>query len=281
MKTRKLSVIAVVASLVLATLAGCSKKNEPVGTVTDACGNQYNYVKIGNQYWLAENMRCNRYDTQSELAGATVPVYTAPSEEELVYTPYYVDSSNRSLWSTDQFAGNLSADQVAKLGYLYNWGAAVGLETKSEVQEQAEAFSRSRQGICPNGWHIPTDAEWAALKNFIENTDGKGRNTAGKHLKTTSGWNESTKNDDIYAFGAFPSGRSTGSSVDAIGIESCYWTATPCPYTIIDLKDPLTGKVIAIINLNANYFYLSKDANLLYSNLQDKSHAKSVRCVKN
>jgi membrane protein implicated in regulation of membrane protease activity len=64
-------------------LVGCNKKNEPTnednasqaqiaGTVTDICKNTYNSVKIGEQYWMAENMRCNKYDTESERPNATL-----------------------------------------------------------------------------------------------------------------------------------------------------------------------------------------------------------------
>lgn len=265
MKTRKLSIIAVVVSLVLATLAGCSKKNEPVGTVTDACGNQYNYVKIGNQYWLAENMRCNKYDTQSERAGETIS-----TSDEAVYTPYYTDASDKSKWSASQFSGGLSSDQIVKLGYLYNWAGAVGLITEKGVLEKIDAFNGNRQGICPNGWHVPTSNEWSELKTYIENKDGKGKNTAGKHLKTTSGWYSSNKSDDIYSFAAIPSGRSDCSLVDAIGLEADYWTASPCALTIVDETNP-----------ESDYFYMSNSSDLLYSIHQSKTLAKSVRCVMN
>lgn len=275
MKTRKLSIFAVVTSLVLATLAGCSKKNEPVGTVTDACGNQYNYVKIGNQYWLAENMRCNKYDTQSECAGGTIS-----TSDEPVYTPYYTDASDKSKWSATQSAGNLTNEQISKLGYLYNWAGAVGLITEDGVLGKIDAFSGNRQGICPNGWHIPTGNEWSELKEYIESKDGKGKNNAAKYLKTASGWYSSTKNDDSYAFAAVPSGRSDCSSVDAIGIEAHYWTASPCAFTIIIDIDPDTG-VETKTNPHADYFYMSNNSNLLYSIYQSKTLAKSVRCVRN
>ncbi|MBQ3930042.1 MAG: hypothetical protein II708_03730 [Paludibacteraceae bacterium] len=275
MRTRKLSIFAVVASLVLATLAGCSKKNEPVGTVTDACGNQYNYVKIGNQYWLAENMRCNRYDTQSERAGETIS-----TSDESVYTPYYTDASDKAKWSAPQFTGALSSEQIAKSGYLYNWAGAVGLITEKGVLEKIDAFSGNRQGICPNGWHVPTSVEWSELKTYIENRDGKGKNTAGKHLKTASGWYSSNKSDDIYSFAAIPSGRSECSAIDAVGLEADYWTASPCVVTIVDVTDPDTG-VKTQTDPESDYFYMSNSSDLLYSIHQSKTFAKSVRCVRN
>ena len=102
-------------------------------TVTDACGNKYGTVQIGDQVWLTENMRCNKYDSQSERKGATIP-----TSNTTLYTPYYKTGSN---------------------GHLYNWSAAVGLTTEVQVKAQTSEFSGRRQGICPNGWHVPTSAE--------------------------------------------------------------------------------------------------------------------------
>lgn len=74
MKIKKFTLFAVSAVLMLATFISCGNKSKnependgPAGTVKDICGNTYNYVKIGTQYWLAENMRCDKYDTKSEL----------------------------------------------------------------------------------------------------------------------------------------------------------------------------------------------------------------------
>lgn len=275
MKLNRINVIAASAMLVLAVLAGCSnKKNEPVGKVKDACGNEYNYVKMGDQYWMAENMRCNKYDSWSELSGETIDV-----SKEAVYTPYYTDASDQTQWSSAAFSGGLSSGQVSKLGYLYNWAAAVGIATEIMTLKQYDAFENKRQGICPNGWHVPTSTEWAVLKDFIENRDGKGKNTAGKHLKTTSGWYGNKKNDDIYSFAALPSGRSNVVMIDAVGKEAHFWTATPCVLTIETVTDEETKETYKI-NKQSDFFFMASDRDILDSNHNSKTLAKSVRCVK-
>ncbi len=221
-------------------LSACKKDsgNEPSPTpgptptdkVTDACGNTYPVVKIGEQYWMAENLRCNKYATESEAYNASwLTNNTIPTSEKKAYTPYYTDASDKSKWDKEyDYSDNLTETQVKKLGYLYNWAAAVGV---ADGQKQTTAFSGNRQGICPNGWHVPSRAEWQKLVDYIEKTDGKGIDTAGKHLKTTFGWYSGDSyyesGLDTYGFAALPACYADGSSVGNVGVHTDFWTAAP------------------------------------------------------
>ncbi|MBQ6731842.1 MAG: Ig-like domain-containing protein [Paludibacteraceae bacterium] len=233
-------------------------------TIKDCEGHSYPIVKIGNQIWMAENLRCTKYDTESERAGATLS-----TSKESTYAPYYTDASDRSNWKSTEYSSNLSDEQVKKLGYLYNWAAAVGLATESEAKGQTSAFSGNRQGICPNGWHIPKGAEWVALKTYIEETDGKGGATAGKHLKTTSGWysggGDYKAGADTYSFAALPAGHAYGSTVSLVGYYANFWAATP------DDSDSADDRI-----LHYGYDYLDYTIPSCY-----KYYAQSVRCVRN
>lgn len=218
MKIKKFTLFAVSAVLMLATFISCGNKSKnependgPAGTVKDICGNTYNYVKIGTQYWLAENMRCDKYDTKSERAGATLS-----TSESTTYAPYYSDGRD----ATTSYSDNLTSDQRSKLGYLYNWAATVGIESASEAQNKTSSFIGNRQGICPNGWHVPTSAEWSTLENYTGSS-------VGKKLKNASGWYSDGNGTDDYLFAALPAGFAFGSTVADVGMDSSFWTATP------------------------------------------------------
>lgn len=262
----------------IAFLASCNKKNEPEnsdtpqndetsGTIKDICGNTYNYVKIGEQYWMAENMRCNKYDTQSERPNATI----ATTSESYSYAPYFINASDKSTWDDDcLYSESLTDTQIQKLGYLYNWAAAVGLETEADALAQVTEFNGKRQGICPNGWHIPTKAEWNVLIDYAG-----GQSIAGKKLKATSGWSNADgyliPGVDAFGFAALPAASGNGNHVGCLGIVAYFWTATP-------------GKKMTSSNENdASYFYMYGDANELLDDGMSptKNQSFSVRCVKN
>lgn len=271
MKTVKL--ISIVLAGVMLVFSACKKDNgkepSPAGNVTDACGITYPIVKIGEQYWMAENLRCNKYANLSEaynaswLTNNTIPT----SDNRIVFTPYYTDASDRSNWNSFSkiFGMNLTDAQVAKLGYLYNWAAAVGV---ADGRKQATVFSGTRQGICPNGWHIPSRAEWQTLEDYIENADGKGTDTAGKHLKTNYGWYDGADNCkpglDTYGFVALPPGYANGSSVYNVGCCALFWTATAYESNSYDAY--------------SRYLSFSDDFLLDCSNPENRG--QSVRCLK-
>jgi len=115
--------------------------------------------------------------------------------------------------------------------------------------------------VCPTGWHLPSDAEWSTL----EATAG-GSSTAGKHLKSKSGWNSynGIENLDTYGFSALPggSGGSDG-SFGGVGNYGDWWSATERDVTLAYYRC-------------IHYDYDRVDN---YSNY--KSVLRSVRCLQN
>ena len=214
----------------------CSKNEDlpltpsDTGTVTDCQGNSYKTVKIGDQWWMAENMKCTLYDTESERSNVQIPATTRPGS--LNSGPFYTDVSD----SITPYSDNLTSDQRSKLGVLYTWAAAVGISSQTNATAQTTDFPGNRQGICPNGWHIPTDAEWTVLINLLG-----GSKQAGTAMKTPDGWYKG-KNYVVGVnsskFSVLPGGYDQGTTVAAggstvllpsiygIGFEADFWSAS-------------------------------------------------------
>ncbi len=131
-------------------------------TVTDIDGNVYHEVTIGTQTWMVENLKTTKYRNGDAI-------------------PYVADNATWSaLTSGAQAAYNNDAANATKYGLLYNWYAV--------------ADSRN---IAPTGWHVPTDAEWTTLENYLiangYNFDGRTTyNNIAKSLAATTDWYTST-----------------------------------------------------------------------------------------
>lgn len=235
-------------------------KPSPTPSSNEKCkAADYKQVKINGKMWMAENYRCSKYDTESEAFKAGIKTVTTKKEEDY-YPAYYVDATIVDNWdqASQKAAGILTKEQIKKFGYLYNWSAAVGL---ANGISQRDEFSGVRQGICPNGWHIPTATEFYLMKKYILDSDGSGFDTAGTHLKTTTGWKQGD-GLDTYEFAALPSGRAFGGSLEYFTTDAWYWTATVTSQS------------------EANFYKLSTGPNFQQGTLT-KGYAFSVRCVKN
>jgi uncharacterized protein (TIGR02145 family) len=113
-------------------------------------------------------------------------------------------------------------------GMLYDWATAMALPDCGYGGIPCSwQIGANHQGICPSGWHIPSNAEWTTLTNFV------GSN-AGTKLKATSGWNNysssSGNGTDAFEFAALPGGYdpsdlSGGSFID-VGNNGIWWSAT-------------------------------------------------------
>ncbi|MCQ2360615.1 MAG: hypothetical protein MJ009_03930 [Paludibacteraceae bacterium] len=188
-------------------------------TVTDCQGYVYPVVKIGKQYWISENMQCTKYDTQSEKAGIVLQASKG-----------YIDGRHSAGYN------ELSNSKRARLGLLYNWSAAMGY-SENETKQQNGKYIGKRQGICPNGWHIPSRSEYVELVNSCG-----GEEVAGQHLTSSIGWYEDVgSGDNKCGFSALPSGYSNGDEVNGVGYLCYLWTcdASDEDLTFIRIIDPL------------------------------------------
>ena len=218
-------------------------------TVTDVDNNVYNTVQIGQQCWMAENLRTTKYadGTVIPLGGSTTSTTTAYR-----YRP-----------------NNLSSN-VSTYGYLYNWKAVMRNNNSSSANPSGV------QGVCPTGWHVPSDAEWTQLTDYVGSQSGYQCSSSsiyiGKALASTTGWETSTlicsvgnnqSTNNVTGFNARPAGQNDGSGYYDFGSMARFWSSTQA-----------SGS-------NAHIRYLYCIYNGVYSYDYNKSYAFSVRCLRN
>lgn len=230
-------------------------------TVTDHEGNVYNTVQIGNQCWTRENMRC----TTSPSTGTLILEYPAGYYSYTGKKAYYVNGDSAN---------------TATYGLLYNWAAAIdtfhtdyGETSTSASHVLSVTFSGNRRGICPAGWHVPSNAEWTQLTNYVYNNGYQCSGCSGtinaakadciaKALASQTGWNSSgstyavgndPSTNNATGFSAVPAGYYTGSGSSGyyaggytFGTNTHYWSSTQSsntPYALVHYLSYSTGYV--------------------------------------
>ena len=204
----------------------------------DRDGQTYKTVKIGDQVWMAENLN-------------------------------YADSAKTPSLLGRSWCYNDSSKYCEKYGRLYTWAAAIDSVALYDGDYGADCgYGKSCmlplvkvQGICPNGWHLPETTEWSTLFDEVG-----GRLTAGKVLKSQTGWYNDGNGIDAVGFTALPGGDrdNYGKFSGAGGCYANFWTAT-------------NGS-----DLEAYYVSMSCSYGD-YAHPNDKSgkyYGHSVRCVK-
>ena len=194
-------------------------RNTPIdcGVVTDIDGNRYNTVVLGEQCWMRENLRATRF-----ADGTEIPVGNT--------------SSMNQSYRYDGYANPLTPELFARHGYMYNWTAVMHGAPGSSTNPSGV------QGVCPNGWHVPSKAEWEQLVTYVRGVSrfwcGGNSNYLVKALASTEGWNGvssyyscrpgyNPSANNATRFSAVPTGyyNSNGNFYD-FGNRSEYWTTT-------------------------------------------------------
>lgn len=178
-----------------------SNKVKTTGKIKDVDGNWYKTVKIGEQRWMAENLKTTRY-SNGDLIGTTDPVD--------------LDLST--------VGGNIK----------YQWPAG-GEESYVAVYGRYYTYSTitDDRKICPKGWRIPTDDEWTTLTNYIggESYGGKLKSTGTIEGLDGLWYYPNTGATNETGFTALPSGyRFFDGTFFDIGLYGYWWSSTVSDY---------------------------------------------------
>ncbi len=165
---------------------------ESCGTI-DYGGQIYQTVIIGSQCWMAENLNI----------GSFIPRVQDQTDNDTIEKYCY------------------TAGACVVYGGLYQWDEMMQYVT-----------TEGTQGICPPGWHLPSDAEWCILENEMDtgsvscSSTGYRGTDAGKRLKATTRWLQNT-GTDVFGFAALPGGyRFTDGGFYGVGYDGFWWSST-------------------------------------------------------
>jgi uncharacterized protein (TIGR02145 family) len=160
----------------------------------DIDNNTYKTVPIGTQQWMAENLKVTKYND-----GTIIPNITDDTQWSNLRSGAWAYYKN-------------DAANNAKYGILYNWYAV-------------SKTSNGNKNVCPTGWHLPTDAEWTVLTDYLG-----GESVAGGKMKEvgTTNWNSSNTNaTNTSLFTGLPGGyRISNGDYTTIGGGGNWWSST-------------------------------------------------------
>jgi uncharacterized protein (TIGR02145 family) len=116
-------------------------------------------------------------------------------------------------------------------GRLYNWATAMALPNCGYGTSCGSQIGANHRGICPVGWHIPSNADWDKLMRYADGSSGTSSPydspTAGRYLKATSGWSGGGNGSDAFGFSALPGGYGGSSGdFDDVGNYGYWWSAS-------------------------------------------------------
>jgi uncharacterized protein (TIGR02145 family) len=233
-KFARLACLALAATALLSSCdSSTGSTNVTYGTLSDVRdGKTYKTVTIGTQTWMAQNLNYRNTTGSSDTFG----------------TCY-----------------KFRADSCAKYGRLYTWMAAV--DTGSGFGEDSVKIALPRTGICPSGWHVPSDTEWGTLIAFA------GSGSARIRLSSTTGWDTTLCSalgwTDNYGFRVLPAGSANVTDItDTVGFMGAGSAAAFLSVTesgTFDLWERDFEKSASIVTRNATY----------------KSWSWSLRCIRN
>ena len=232
-------VLSVQNNLVVAGNVETTGEVQQIGSLTDISGNIYKTITIGNQEWMAENLRTTKYND-----GSDIPVETDNTAWSLLTTGAYSEYNN-------------SPVNAATYGRLYNWHAV------------------NTSMLCPQGWHVPTDTEFADFSMFLMNNGYGFEAMAGETAKSISSKTNWAASDvppspgnrpdlnNATGFNGMPAGqRNPDGTFEGLTLKASWWTLNS------------SG------SFEAMYNGLSYDQGMLMNSINMMVTGYSIRCIK-
>lgn len=174
--------------------------------VYDIDGNVYNAVRIGNQIWMASNLRTRHFLDGSEISSKFASV---------------VDPKCYDIWPYDKNDSDIENVKREDVGLYYNFAA-----------------TKDKRGLCPQGWHVPSYDEWRFLTDYLEglNEAQLGGVSVAKSLASQNGWlldngkgkiGDNPSSNNTVFFSAFPAGYIFhGKKIIDYSKKACFWSST-------------------------------------------------------
>ena len=160
-------------------------------------GYDYATVLIGDQCWFAENLRSENYEN-----GDAIPAGLSDSEWEntsLGAVAVYGEGSSLCGLVDPDIDACYESWSLSEYGRLYNW----------------QAVDDSR-GLCPSGWHVPTNEEWTVMTDFLGSS-------AAEKMKTTYGWLNGGNGTNVSGFSGLPGGCRLPNGIFDLAVDDGYW----------------------------------------------------------
>jgi len=185
---------------VVFSTSGCKKNNDDTSpesdTVTDIEGNVYKTVKIGSQWWMAENLKTTKYND-----GTDIPQVKEYESWRYLASPGFCWFEN----DPDTYKN--------KYGALYNW------------------YAVNTGKLAPKGWHVPTDTEWNTLINYLggwQVAGGKMKSTGTIEAGTGVWYAPNAGATNESGFSAVPTGgrEEGGGFIQQLPYEADWWSST-------------------------------------------------------
>ena len=242
MKSNKNLVISVLVILILF----CNCSTDITVKVIDKRDNQsYKTVISGEQCWMAENLKF-------------LPYVNSPASDSGIYVYNYYGNHVNEAKQTFNYQ---------TYGVLYNWATAMSIpgQYNSELWNGLDSL---HQGICPDGWHLPSNSEWEKLELFLKmSSNMNDSSNIGLKIKSDTLWHNNGNGTNETGFSALPSGfRFREGLFDKIGRYGYFWTSTQCPSSC---------------EQSARYRYLIFSDNEIHSSYPSKKNGLPIRCIKN
>jgi uncharacterized protein (TIGR02145 family) len=191
--------------------------------VNDRCnGKAYNLLTQSCKGNEIVNDKCNgkAYNLKTEYCSdGTIKKYTTVKIGE-------------QTWMAENLNYNIKGSKCYGEGHIgYDEDYEEITLSSSEIQANCNKYGRlydweTAMKACPKGWHLPSDAEWTTLKEYVESNSGCSR-CAGTHLKSASGWNSNGNGEDTYGFSALPGGGGYfGDYFLYVGDRGLWWSSS-------------------------------------------------------
>ena len=210
--------------IVLLLIVGCKETTEPQdcagiaggnavedctgvcedGAIIDIDGNCYTTIQIGDQIWMADNLKATHYQNGDEIPYPNQEDWNSYTEGK--YSIYNMDHYNQSPINDPQNAN--------VYGNLYNW-----------------AVVNDDRGVCPDGWHVPSDDEYTILTDYlggVEVAGGKMKECTEGNCPESDYWNTpNTEATNESGFSGLPGGyRDRYGNYSGMNEQGFFWSST-------------------------------------------------------